>query len=59
MGWRRTGPNLALVILAPAFSLVGCVQSANYQQHERVEMVPQPSGQSTDWSLREDMEGGR
>jgi hypothetical protein len=59
MGGRRKGSNLALVILALAFSLAGCVQSASIQQHEQVEMVPQPSGQSTDWSLYEDMEGGR
>jgi PBP1b-binding outer membrane lipoprotein LpoB len=46
-----------LAILALAFSLAGCAQSANYTQNEQVEMVPQPSGQSTDWSLYEEMEG--
>ncbi len=51
--------NLALAILALAFALGGCAQSASIQQHEQMEMVPQPSGQDTDWSLYEDMEGGR
>ncbi len=46
-------------ILALALALAGCTQSANYQQHEQVDMVTQPSGQATDWSLYEDMEGGR
>ncbi len=55
----RIGLTLALLILALAFSLMGCAQSANYQQHEQVEMVPQPSGQDTNWSLYEDMEGAR
>ncbi len=59
MKGRRTGLTLVLLILALAFALMGCAQSANYQQHEQVEMVPQPSGQSTNWSLYEDMEGGR
>lgn len=57
MKGRKKGLDLALFILVLVFSLAGCVQSANYQQHARVEMVPQPSGQSTDWSLYEDMEG--
>ncbi len=56
---KRKGLYLAMAILALAFSLAGCTQSANYQKHEQVEMVPQPSGQDTDWSLYEDMEGGR
>jgi hypothetical protein len=59
MKGRRKRLNLALAILTLVFSLGGCAQSANYQQHEQVEMAPQPSGQSTDWSLYEDMEGGR
>ncbi len=54
---RRKGANLALVILLMAFALAGCVQSASIQQHEQIDMVPQPSGQSTDWSIYEDMEG--
>jgi hypothetical protein len=58
MKGRRKGLNLALAILALVFSLGGCAQGANYQQHEQTEMVSQPSGQSTDWSLYEDMEGG-
>ncbi len=56
---RKKGLALALVILALALSLAGCAQSANYQQHEQTEMVTQPSGQDTDWSLYEDMEGAR
>ncbi len=59
MKGRNTGLNLALLILALAFALTGCAQSANYQQHEQTGMVTQPSGQDTDWSLYEDMEGAR
>ena len=59
MKGRRKGLSLGLLILALTFSLAGCVQSASIQQHEQVEMVPQPSGQSTDWSLYEDMEEAR
>jgi hypothetical protein len=57
MRGKSKGLHLASAILTLAFFLAGCAQSANYQQHEQMEMVPQPSGQSTDWSLYEDMEG--
>lgn len=59
MKGRSKELHLALAILVLALSLAGCTQSANYQKHEQVEMVTQPSGQSTDWSLYEDMEGAR
>jgi hypothetical protein len=59
MGESKRWLPVGLAILALIFSLAGCVQSASIQQHEQVEMVPQPSWQDTDWSLYEDMEGGR
>lgn len=59
MKGRKNWLHLVLAVLALAFSLGGCTQSANYQKHEQVEMVTQPSGQDTDWSLYEDMEGAR
>lgn len=63
---KNTRLNVGLVILVLAFSLAGCAQtqtflkedSAAYDQQEQMIMVPEPSGQSTDQSIRMDMEGG-
>jgi hypothetical protein len=60
--WLRPG----LIVLSLALSLAGCAQtptiifddSGNYRKHEQQIMVPEASGQSTDQSLRMDMEGG-
>jgi hypothetical protein len=60
---RLTGGLIALVL---GFSLAGCAQtpaiilddSANIRHHEQLEMVPEPSGKSTDQGLMMDMEGG-
>jgi hypothetical protein len=54
------------IFLCLALSPAGCAQtspiliddSANIRKHEQLEMVPEPSGQSTDQELRMDMEGG-
>ncbi len=58
MKGRNKGLHIVLAIRALTFALGSCTQSANYRQHEQVQMVPQPAGQSTDWSLYEDIEGG-
>ena len=60
--WLKPG----LIVLSLALSLAGCAQtsiiriddSGNYRKHEQLEMVPEPSGQSTDQGLWMDMEGG-
>ena len=54
------------MVLTLALNLWGCGQtppiliddSANIKRHEQLGMAPEPSGQSTDESLRMDMEGG-
>ena len=58
--------NLSLIVLTLALSLWGCAQtptlimddSANYQKHEQLIMVPEASGQDTNRELYMDMEGG-
>jgi uncharacterized membrane protein len=54
------------IVLSLALSLSGCSQtptiliddSANFRQHEQMEMVPEPSAQDTNRTLWMDMEGG-
>ena len=56
----------SLIVLTLVLNQGACAQtptiiiddSANYQKHEELIMVPEPSGQSTDEALRMDMEGG-
>ncbi len=60
--WLKPG----LLALSLAVGLGGCAQtptiliddSANIKQHEKLEMVPESSGQDTDLGLYMDMEGG-
>lgn len=57
MRGRSKWLNFTMVILALAFALGGCAQSTPIQQHEKMDMAPEPSGQDTNWSLYEDQEG--
>jgi hypothetical protein len=58
--------NLSLIVLTLVLNLWGCAQtptlimddSANYQKHEQLIMVPEASGQDTNRELYMDMEGG-
>jgi hypothetical protein len=60
MEGRRKGVEYCFGHPGPGIYLwLGRAQSANYHEHGQVEMVQQPSGQATDWSLYEEMEGGR
>ena len=62
--WTPSGVVIALVLV---FNLVGCAQTqpvlqesgAAVKQNEKMEQVdPKGSGQSTDWGLYMDEEGG-
>jgi len=58
--------NLSIIVLTLVLNLWGCAQtptlimddSANYQKHEKLIMVPEASGQDTNRELYMDMEGG-
>jgi hypothetical protein len=58
--------NLGFIVLTLVLNLWGCTQtptliiddSANYQKHKELIMVPEASGQDTNRELYMDMEGG-
>jgi hypothetical protein len=63
---KRYGLIPGLMVWWLALSLAGCAQtpiiliddSANFKQHEQLEMVPESSGKDTNLGLYMDMEGG-